>query len=288
MQRASIHLIHVFFVMLLNSAFVQATLHDEVSIIHGEKTISYEKFIKNQKKYTNQNREITPPWMVSLQVFTGPSLFGGLKFEHFCGGTLIGSRWVMTSAHCVTKNDTPGFIRAQIGLTKLDRQEKQYTVASIIVHKDYIGGRKSYKNDIALIKLTEDVPDASYVQLPSTRDALNEIPHGVNMNAFGYGVTRYTSSSTSEYLRHVHLKFNRDWEGAPMLQFRAGGTGHGDTASGDSGGPLLYNNVQYGITCYGFDDLNMLSYYTNVGHYLPWIEWHTGLDLSAQLGHVRD
>ena len=36
------------------------------------------------------------PWMVSLK----------LRGEHFCGGTLISAKWIMTAAHCVLKYDS--------------------------------------------------------------------------------------------------------------------------------------------------------------------------------------
>jgi secreted trypsin-like serine protease len=63
------------------------------------------------------------PWMVSLQ-------YNG---QHYCAGTLINNKWVVTAAHCVDSN-APYPAKVALGvynLSKMDGTERYFTMKKV-------------------------------------------------------------------------------------------------------------------------------------------------------------
>ncbi|WP_116046955.1 S1 family peptidase [Amycolatopsis palatopharyngis] len=87
-------------------------------------------------------------FMVSLQN-------GG---NHFCGGSLIESDWVLTAAHCV-EGTSADSVTTRIGSNDRTQGGEEAQAAEIIVHPDYDG--QSAGADIALVKLASPVRAAT-------------------------------------------------------------------------------------------------------------------------------
>ena len=84
--------------------------------------------------------------------------------DHFCGGTVIASRYVVTAAHCVQdKAEFQIFVRVgEHDLRTAGEAEVERTVrvAHILLHADYSLERHS--NDIALLELAEELDLATH------------------------------------------------------------------------------------------------------------------------------
>ncbi|XP_055592721.1 serine protease snake-like [Uranotaenia lowii] len=78
---------------------------------------------------------------------------GTVEFQ--CGGVLISKRYVLTVAHCLSNHDQPTVVRlGEVNILQKG-DERDVPIESIIIHPNYL--RSQFYNDIALIKLHQDV-----------------------------------------------------------------------------------------------------------------------------------
>ncbi|CAG0887839.1 unnamed protein product [Darwinula stevensoni] len=89
------------------------------------------------------------PWNVALKTRDG---------EHVCGGTLIDCRYVITAAHCVYEENPAEFYVSLGDHERLEPEECQLDrrIEEFIIHPNFISD--TYQNDVALIRLAEEVP----------------------------------------------------------------------------------------------------------------------------------
>src|ERR1041385_7381031 len=72
------------------------------------------------------------PWQVSL----GVSWIADLFSAHFCGGSVLSAKWIVTAAHCAERLN-PGQIIVTAGTTRLVDGVTRRNVNRIIVHRSY-------------------------------------------------------------------------------------------------------------------------------------------------------
>ena len=83
------------------------------------------------------------PYQASLR------LFG----QHFCGGTIIGPRHILTAGHCVN-GKIAFFMRVHTGMTSSLATGHSRRIRKITIHEGYEGtDESSHHHDIALIEV---------------------------------------------------------------------------------------------------------------------------------------
>jgi V8-like Glu-specific endopeptidase len=170
------------------------------------------------------------PWMVSVGYSGG---------NWFCSGAIIGKNYVSTAAHCLPATSVYHGMSAGEG--------DEYTVEESFASNDM---------DFAILRIKESLP-SPYLEM-GTIDSVNV---GSMMTVIGFGYDE--SGSIPEVLQYTKVELLANSEVPdgyiaagydPDIEFMAAGDGeqNTDTCQGDSGSPIVYNNVSYGVTSWGY------------------------------------
>ncbi|PVI00749.1 extracellular trypsin protease [Periconia macrospinosa] len=208
------------------------------------------------------------PYIVSLQ-WSG---------AHLCGGSLLNADTVLTAAHCTAFPVSlvrAGSLRSQSGGIVSG-------VLGVISNPDYL----PYDNDIAIIKLSNPIPEGngiSYASLPEAgSDPVNNTMH----TTAGWGLTvedGWTGPQTLQYVdvpivdRATCKKQYEDYDEISENMVCAGfPQGGKDACNGDSGGPLITTGTKtvIGIVSWGLGCArpNYAGVYSRVSSQLDFIK----------------
>ncbi|XP_019876792.1 trypsin-7-like [Aethina tumida] len=186
------------------------------------------------------------PYQISLQYYG----------SHICGGSIIGSKWVVTAGHC-TDGFSASALSIRAGSSIRGSGGQVINVSKVHHNPQYDSYKIDY--DISVLELASDitVANASPVALPEPNA---EIVVGSTAVITGWGTTSEGGSLPSQLqlvqVPTVSLETCRAAYGASAITDRmlcAGLTQGGkDACQGDSGGPLVINNVLTGVVSWGY------------------------------------
>ncbi|XP_065356597.1 serine protease 1-like [Calliphora vicina] len=216
----------------------------------------------------------------------GLSLKLSATSSSWCGGSLIGNKWILTAAHCT---DGVQSVTVYLGATVRTSAEVKHTVSKsdFIIHSGW--NSITLKNDISLIKIPSTAYTAKIkaVKLPAIASSYSTYA-GDKVVASGWGRTSDTSGVAS----------NLQWAVMQVISNTACAKTYGtiitssnicvstpsgvSTCQGDSGGPLVLESskVQVGLTSFGSAAGCAKGYpaaFTRVTSYVDWIKTHTGI-----------
>jgi secreted trypsin-like serine protease len=232
------------------------------------------------------------PFMAALvQPASKSALYQRDYQAQFCGGTVVGARWVLTAAHCVEGMDNSD-LQVITGATTLADAAPFATrtnVAGIFPHPLY--DEDKIANDIAMLYLATPVATAPGFAVDDG-SLLPTLSDGADLTAIGWGITNQNllTDGDDDETRPTLQKAVLDFVSFPRCDgpdYYAGtlhrsalcagwDTGpRRDSCFGDSGGPLLLPTTsgwrQLGVTSYGATyecaAAGQPAVYVNVGQY---------------------
>jgi hypothetical protein len=213
-----------------------------------------------------------------------------------CGGSIIGSTWVVTAAHC-TKDEAGAAIPVSTMFVQVGANDpvnkpldgKTYAVSEAIVNEGY--NDQTLLNDIALLRLQDTInfANAKPIKFVTSDDvAEGAIVPGVMSTVTGWGYTHVNPNVRPAALQKVQLPIvstdvaTTVWGTIPATDLMAGFlNGNKDACNGDSGGPLVVPILDEfklaGIVSWGSSNCNTYGAYTRISDFETWIRTKTGI-----------
>ena len=181
-----------------------------------------------------------------------------------CTATLVGSKTVLTAAHCIETGQSHVFY---VG-------SGSYTAASTHPHPQFNNVTKAH--DIALLKLSTApsvTPSIISELTPTVGTALTLVGYGITGTGNNDAGTKRTATNTVASVTSTQFRFNGT------------GSGIGNTCHGDSGGPALATmggrEVVAGTTIGGPEPCGPFGVDSRVDYYKTWLKTTSGGDLAG-------
>lgn len=236
--------------------------------------LSFSSWAATLKVVGGTSTTTAPDWLAALYINVTS---GNTTTTYFCGANLINSEWLVTAAHCVDYSNAS--VKAVLGIADLSTvtASDYVTIDQIDIYSGW--DSSTDLGDIALLHLATAQSSRTTITLPALNTSSN-LADGISMQVYGWGETSAgvseTAANITDVLQTAYVTYHKDYAATTTYpdHLFAGGNST-DTCFGDSGGPLLYNNILYGITSIGLSTTCATSSpggYTDVSYYRTWID----------------
>ncbi|XP_035783469.1 chymotrypsin-2-like isoform X2 [Anopheles albimanus] len=188
------------------------------------------------------------PYQVSLQTASN---------YHYCGGSIIAPRWILSAAHC-TVGMTTANVNVYVGSVARSSGGVYYSSMRIVNHPTYNPG--TVENDISLIETVEPIVFNANTQPIALGSSF--ILSGTGATISGWGQTNKMDNDvtevpdimqwmtanilTMEACRAERPESNQIFDSVMCVSSPSGQ----GACSGDSGGPLVYNGEVHGVASF--------------------------------------
>jgi len=198
-----------------------------------------------------------------------------LKGVPSCTATLIGSRTVLTAAHCVTDASSPPYtpIFPIAFATGPGKSSPMVMADTIKIHPGY-----GAKVDLAVVRLKQAIKGVTPASIASTPPKLGEA-----VTLVGYGYTSDKDAGSFGVKRKAHNTIGKI--SATLITFYGAAGSSGNICFGDSGGPAFAirggREVLVGVHSYGDGACGVAEHDVRADAYLHWMGQQAAGDLFA-------
>ncbi|XP_043583888.1 trypsin-7-like [Bombus pyrosoma] len=212
------------------------------------------------------------PFAVSLQ---NNGTFFGHQVEHFCGGGIVGEKWIITSAQCALRVEVKAF-HVRAGTSRYYEGGDIYGVQSVVIHPAF--NAINYDYDVGLVELSDSITYDSTkqsIKLPKTHSMIDD---DSLVKVLGWGIFELFGPVSDVLLHSTMRKINnQDCEeasGGDLLTNRMF-CALSDAARpcvGDSGSPLIFQGTLFGVVSWSRScDSQYPTAFTAIAELKDWI-----------------
>ncbi|XP_055542910.1 trypsin-1-like [Wyeomyia smithii] len=187
------------------------------------------------------------PYQVSLQ----------RSGRHFCGGSILNERWILTAAHCTRGITDSTVLKIRAGSTHVQDGGTVITVRDIYLHPRH---NQWNHYDFSLLELSETLRMDENIQPIAFPTPDASFADGMLCVVSGWGNTHNKNESSLNLRAATVPLYNQDkcnavyreYGGVTKSMICAGfDEGGKDSCQGDSGGPLVCDEVLVGVVSWG-------------------------------------
>ncbi|XP_050504721.1 trypsin-1-like [Diabrotica virgifera virgifera] len=217
-----------------------------------------------------------------------------------CGGVLLTESWILTAGHC-NKKEMFDDLQAHVGITNVDDTDHQFRhVVKIIVHPKFDEHASISSHDIAVMKLKtplilDDRVKVAVLPKPNTDEssgnatvtgwgAIQTDPYKIYPNDLQKAVVPIVEYN--DCMAKLKAEVGEDLPEYNNTAVCTGPyTGGIGPCYGDSGSPLIQDDVVVGLVSWGSNPCafpGALAVYTKVSSFIDWIQKNIDEELTFE------